>query len=72
MKDKLIEVVTVAQAAKELGISRFAVYKAIEAGNMESVEMLGKLGIPRRALSKYQPDEAKQRAGFARAAKSQV
>lgn len=70
MKDKLAEVVTVAQAAKELGVTRFAVYKAIEAGNLESVVMLGKLGIPRRALNKYHPDEAKQRAGFTRAAKS--
>jgi excisionase family DNA binding protein len=69
MKDQVSDLVTVAQAAKELGITRYAVYKAIEAGNLASVEVLGKIGVPRRALKKYQPNEMKIRAGHARAEK---
>lgn len=70
MKDKPQDLVTVAQAAKELEVSRFAIYKAIDAGNLESVEVLGKIGIPRTAIKKYRPDAAKQRAGYARAGKT--
>jgi len=62
--------VTVLQAAKELGISRIAVYQAIEEGRLEAVEILGKLGIERRALKRYRPNEMKIRAGNARITKS--
>lgn len=65
------DLVPVAQAAKELGISRIAVYQAIQEGRPESVEVLGKIGVPRRALNKYQPNETRKRAGKERAAKSQ-
>lgn len=64
------DLVTVAQAAKELGISRIAVYQAIDEGRLESVEILGKLGVPRRALKKYRPSERNISAGRARAVKS--
>lgn len=67
MKNQANDLVTVAQAAKELGITRYAVYKAIDAGNLESVEVLGKIGVPRRALKQYQPNEKRIRAGHARA-----
>jgi len=33
--------------------------------------VLGKIGVPRRALKKYQPNETRVRAGKERAAKSQ-
>lgn len=72
MKDESQGLVTVAQAAAEAGVSRYAIYKAIAAGSLESVEVLGKIGIPRRALKKYRPDEAKVRAGKERAAKSRT
>lgn len=64
------DLVTVVQAARELGISRIAVYQAIADGRLASVEVLGKIGVPRHALKRYRPDETRQRAGFARAAKS--
>jgi excisionase family DNA binding protein len=69
VKDEITNLVTVVQAAKALGISRYAVYKAIDEGRLEAVEVLGKLGIPRRALKKYHPNKAKIRAGQARAQK---
>ena len=65
------DLVTVVQAAKELGISRIAVYQAIQEGRLESVEVLGKIGVPRRALKNYRPNETRVRAGNERAAKSQ-
>ena len=64
------DLVTVAQAAKELGISRIAVYQAIGEGRLEAVQILDKLGIERRALKKYRPNQTKVRAGKERAAKS--
>ncbi len=64
------DLVTVAQAAKELGISRIAVYQAIDEGRLEAVEILGKLGVPRRALKKYRPNEQNISAGRARSEKS--
>lgn len=70
MIDDTSELVTVVQAAKELGVSRYAIYKAIGEGRLESVRVLGKLGVPRRALKQYQPNETKIRAGHARAEKS--
>lgn len=47
MKNEPDELVAVAQAAQEAGVSRFAVYKAIEVGNLEHETQLGKIGIPR-------------------------
>lgn len=64
------DLVTVAQAARELGISRIAVYQAIDDGRLASVEVLGKIGVPRHALQQYRPNQTRQRAGFARASKS--
>ncbi len=71
MKNEPDELVTVAQAAKEAGVSRYAIYKAIDAGNLDYETQLGKIGIPRRALKNYRPNETKVRAGKERAAKSQ-
>jgi excisionase family DNA binding protein len=59
---------TVAEVARELRISREAVYKAVREGRMESVQILGKIGISREALISYQPLDIRIQAGRKRAA----
>jgi excisionase family DNA binding protein len=57
-----MDILTVSEAAKELGISREAVYLAIREGRLTAVKILGKYGITRDALDKYQPVEARVKA----------
>ncbi len=58
--DKILSVI---EAAEELGVSREAVYAAIRENRLPSVNILGKIGIERSALEKYRPNEQKMRAG---------
>jgi hypothetical protein len=62
------EILSVSQASSELGISREAVYAAIREGRLQSVNILGKLGIERHVLESYHPQEIKIRAAKERAA----
>ena len=63
-----MELLTVAEVARELGISREAVYKAVREGRLESVQILGKIGISREALNGYKPVDVRIQAGRKRAA----
>lgn len=65
-----MDLITVSEAAKELGISREAVYKAIREGRLAAVNILGKIGIERKALKEYHPEEIRIKAGKRRAAKN--
>lgn len=62
-----MSLLTVSEAAKELGISRESVYKAIREGRLTSVMVLGKIGIERKALKGYSPGERQIAAGKKRA-----
>ena len=62
-----VDLVTVSEAAKQLGISRQAVYKAISEGRLSAVTVLGKIGIERGALKAYRPVEVRVSAGQQRA-----
>jgi excisionase family DNA binding protein len=62
-----VNLITVSEAAKELGISREAVYKAIREGRLTSVNILGKIGIEGKALKEYHPIEIRVQAGKKRA-----
>lgn len=57
-----MDILTVSEAAKELGISREAVYLAIREGRLTAVKILGKYGITRDELDKYQPVEGRVKA----------
>jgi excisionase family DNA binding protein len=61
-KFQRMDILTVSQAAKELGISREAVYLAIREGRLTAVKILDKYGITRDELDKYQPVEARVKA----------
>ncbi len=63
-----MDLLTVAEAAKELGISREALYQAIREGRLKAVKILGKYGIRRKELETYKPVEVRVRAGQALAA----
>lgn len=67
--DLQIDLLTVPQVAKLLGISREGVYRAIREGRLGSREVLGRLGVPPSALANYNPSEAKIQAGKEMAAK---
>lgn len=54
---------TVSEAANELGVSREAVYKAIREGRLTSVMVLGKIGIERKTLKAYSPGAQQIAAG---------
>jgi excisionase family DNA binding protein len=58
-----MDLLTVAEASKELGISREAVYLAIREGRLKAIKILGKHGIRRKEVEAYQPVEVKVRAG---------
>ncbi|MGH9822776.1 MAG: helix-turn-helix domain-containing protein [Blastocatellia bacterium] len=58
-----MDLVTVAEAAKLLGISRGAVYLAVREKRIAAVTLLGKIGIPRAELEKYEPVAVRVRAG---------
>jgi excisionase family DNA binding protein len=62
-----VDLITVSEAAKELGISREAVYKAIREGRLAATIILGKIGIEREALKEYKPVEIRVKAGKVRA-----
>jgi excisionase family DNA binding protein len=62
-----VSLLTASEAAKELGISREAVYKAIREGRLTSVIVLGKIGIERKALKNYSPGARQIAAGKIRA-----
>jgi excisionase family DNA binding protein len=63
-----VDLITVSDAARELGISREAVYKAIREGRLPAIKILGKVGIERKILREYHPVEVRVRAGKKRAA----
>jgi excisionase family DNA binding protein len=63
-----VNLITVSEAAKELGISREAIYKAIREGRLTAINILGKIGIEREALKEYHPEEVRIKAGKKRAA----
>jgi excisionase family DNA binding protein len=60
------ELVTVGEAAKELGLTRVGVYKAIQQGRLAAEEVLGKLVIRRDVLERFFVDEGRQKAGRSR------
>jgi excisionase family DNA binding protein len=62
-----VPLLTVSEAAKELGISRESVYKAIREGRLMSVIVLGKIGIERKTLKAYSPGARQIAAGKKRA-----
>jgi len=62
-----VPLVTVKDAAREKGISREAIYRAIQDGRLKTRKVLGKIGILRRSLDAYEPDRNKVRAGLIRA-----
>ena len=62
-----MQLVTVKEAAREKGISREAIYQAIQDGRLKIKIVLGKIGILRTSLDAYQPNHHKVRAGLARA-----
>jgi hypothetical protein len=62
-----VQLVTVKDAAKEKGISREAIYQAIQNGRLKTRTVLGKIGILRTSLDAYEPDRNKIRAGLTRA-----
>jgi predicted DNA-binding protein YlxM (UPF0122 family) len=68
MKDDLL---SVPEAAKELGISRQAVHYAIGRLELDVVRIGNTLFVTRRSLRKYKPNPQNVRAGRARAEKSQ-
>jgi excisionase family DNA binding protein len=60
----LVKLVTVSEAAREKGISREAIYRAIQDGRLRYRKILGKIGIVRSSLESYEPDGDKIRAGL--------
>lgn len=63
-----MDLLTVAEASKELGISREALYLAIREGRLKAIKILGRYGVRRKELEAYQPVEVRVRAGHALAA----
>ena len=49
------DIVTPAQAAKLKGVSRTAIYNALGDGRLQSVRILGRIGIARSVLKAWQP-----------------
>lgn len=62
-----MQLVTVKDAAREKGISREAIYQAIQDGRLKTRKVLGKIGILRSSLDAYEPDRNKVHAGLTRA-----
>ena len=62
-----MQLVTVKDAAREKGISREAIYRAIHDGRLKTRKVLGKIGVLRSSLDAYEPDRNKVRAGLTRA-----
>ena len=62
-----MQLVTVKDAAREKGISREAIYQAIQDGRLKTRKVLGKIGVLRSSLDAYEPDRNKVRAGLTRA-----
>jgi len=58
-----MDLLTVPEAAKILGISRAAVYTAIREKRLKSVTVLGKIGIPRNELKAYKPMQVRVQSG---------
>lgn len=58
-----MDLLTVAEAAKELGISREALYQAIRESRLKAVKILGRYGVRRKELEAYRPVEVRIRAG---------
>jgi len=67
-----VKLVSVSDAAKEKGISREAVYQAIQQGRLKVKRVLGKIGIIRSSLDAYQPNATKIRAGQLRAQRTSI
>jgi excisionase family DNA binding protein len=66
-----VDLVTVKEAAQEKGVSREAIYQAIQEGRLKTRKVLGKIGILRRSLDAYQPNHIKVQAGLIRARRRQ-
>jgi excisionase family DNA binding protein len=47
--------ITVAEAAKQKGVSRSAIYKAIEQGRLKSQKILGRLALDKAEVARWQP-----------------
>ena len=62
-----MKLVSVSDAAKEKGVSREAIYQAIQQGRLKVRRVIGKIGVLRNSLDAYQPDANKIRAGCLRA-----
>lgn len=52
---------TVQEAARHIGISRDAIYKAIDAGNLHWWEIEGKRYLLLSEVERYQPNASKRR-----------
>ena len=62
-----MKLVSVSEAAREKGISREAIYQAVQEGRLRYRRVLGRIGIPRVSLDAYRPNTEKIRAGQMRA-----
>ena len=58
-----MDLLTVQEAAKELGITRQALYQAVREGRLKTIKILGKIGVPSDELRNYTPVEVRVRAG---------
>lgn len=67
-----MKLVSVSDAAKEKGVSREAIYQAIQGGRLKVKRVIGKIGVLRSSLDAYQPDTDKIRAGYTRARRRQL
>lgn len=57
------ELLTVAEAAARLRVTRASLYAAIREGRLTGVRVLGKVGVPPAALANYVPRSYGARKG---------
>ena len=55
-----MNIVTIEEAAKRKGVSRAAIYKAIQDGKLTKVKIIG---VTEESLNAYQPDDSMVSAG---------
>jgi excisionase family DNA binding protein len=62
-----VKLISVSEAAEQKGVSREAVYQAIRRGQLRVRRVLGRIGVVRESLERYEPRLEKVAAGRRRA-----
>ena len=58
---RFMDFMTISQAAKSIGVSRAALYKAIDSGRLMTIEIMGRSAITRAELKRFKSERAERR-----------